>query len=155
MQEGVEMPQLEAIARGIVDSNRYMTLGTADESGAPWVSPVWYAMAEYRDFFWVSSPESRHSRNIATRTQVSIVIFDSRAPINMGQGVYMSAVAEELTGIDVDRGIEIFSQWSAAQGAGVWTRDSVQPPAPYRLYRASVAEHFVLDSSSRRTPVSL
>src|SRR6266545_5240044 len=142
------MPQLEleAIARGVVDSNRYMTLGTADESGAPWVSPVFYAAAEYRHFFWVSSPEARHSRNIATRPRVSIVIFDSQAPVDMGQGVYISAVAEEVTGIDVDRGIEIFSPWAAAHGAGVWTRDSVQPPAGNRLYRVSAAEFFVLDT---------
>ena len=76
----------------------YMVLGTADESGQPWVSPVYYASAEYKEYYWVSSPEVRHSRNIAIRPQVSIVIFDSQAPIGTGQGVYMSAIAEELTG---------------------------------------------------------
>lgn len=55
---------LAAIARSIIDSNRYMTLGTADESGLPWMSPAWYAVAEYRESFWVSSPEARHSRNV-------------------------------------------------------------------------------------------
>jgi nitroimidazol reductase NimA-like FMN-containing flavoprotein (pyridoxamine 5'-phosphate oxidase superfamily) len=59
--------ELRAIARTIIDSSRYMTLGTADETGLPWVSPVWYAPAEYRQFFWVSSPEARHSRNLMTR----------------------------------------------------------------------------------------
>jgi hypothetical protein len=41
---------LGALARSIIDSNRYMTLGTADGSGVPWVSPVWYASADYREF---------------------------------------------------------------------------------------------------------
>jgi nitroimidazol reductase NimA-like FMN-containing flavoprotein (pyridoxamine 5'-phosphate oxidase superfamily) len=59
--------ELGAMARSIIDSNRYMTLATADESGLPWASPVWYASAEYREFFWVSSPDVRHSRNLATR----------------------------------------------------------------------------------------
>jgi hypothetical protein len=36
---------------------------------------------------------------------VSVVIFDSQAPINTGQGVYMSALAEELTDAELDRGI--------------------------------------------------
>jgi hypothetical protein len=40
---------------------------------------------------------ARHSRNLAARPQVSIVIFDSHARIGMGQAVYVSAVAEELT----------------------------------------------------------
>ena len=47
--------ELRIIARSILDSNRYMTLATADETGLPWVSPVWYAPARYREFFWVCS----------------------------------------------------------------------------------------------------
>lgn len=47
---------LEAVARAIVDSNAYMTLATANEDGRPWASPVWYAHAGYREFYWVSSP---------------------------------------------------------------------------------------------------
>ena len=149
---------LGAIARAIIDSDRYMTLGTADESGQPWVSPVWYASADYRELFWVSSSEARHSRNVATRPQMSIVIFDSHAPISTGQGVYMSAVAEELTGDDLDRGIRIFSRRSEAEGARAWAREDVTPPALYRLYRATVSEHSVLDPAAhpnRRTPVTV
>jgi len=107
---------LGALARGIVDSNLYMTLATADEAGLPWASPVWYAVADYREFFWVSSPEARHSRNIAVRPQVAIVIFDSRAPEATAQAVYVSAVAEELAGEGLARGIGIFSRASAASG---------------------------------------
>jgi predicted pyridoxine 5'-phosphate oxidase superfamily flavin-nucleotide-binding protein len=42
----VEGEELEAIARRVIDSNRFMTIGTADEEGVPWVSPVWYAPAQ-------------------------------------------------------------------------------------------------------------
>ena len=42
----------EAMARGIVDGNSYMTLGTADADGLPWASPVWYATESYREFLW-------------------------------------------------------------------------------------------------------
>ena len=68
-------------ARTIVDANQYMVLGTADASGTPWASPVWFAHHDYREFVWVSSPEVRHSRNIAERPQIGIVIFDSSVPI--------------------------------------------------------------------------
>ena len=64
------MNQIEdtgAVARRIVDANMYMTLATADADGRPWVSPVWYAPVTYAEFLWVSSPEARHSRNIALR----------------------------------------------------------------------------------------
>jgi hypothetical protein len=42
--------------RAIVDANSFMTLATADADGLPWASPVWFAPAEYREFFWVSDP---------------------------------------------------------------------------------------------------
>ena len=124
---------LGVIARTIIDSNQYMTLGTADEAGRPWVSPVWYASADYREFFWVSSPEATHSRNLAARPEVSIVIFDSHATVGSGQGVYVSAVAEELTGPDLDRGIAVFSRRSESHGAGEWSLKDVSAPARHRL----------------------
>jgi nitroimidazol reductase NimA-like FMN-containing flavoprotein (pyridoxamine 5'-phosphate oxidase superfamily) len=144
-----------AIARAIIDSNRYMTLGTANASGVPWVSPVWYAAAEYRRFFWVSSPEARHSRNLAARPQVSIVIFDTQAAIGAGQGVYMSGLAEELTGHELERAIAIFSRRSEAQGGRPWSPEDVRPPARHRLYCIVVSEHFVLTDGDERTQVSL
>jgi hypothetical protein len=58
-------PDLEANARAIIDANLYMVLGTADEAGRPWVSPVYFAPASYREFLWVSQPQATHSRNIA------------------------------------------------------------------------------------------
>ena len=87
-----------------------MVLGTADEAGRPWVSPVYFAVSDYTDFYWVSLPDARHSRNLASRPEVSIVVFDSSVPIGTGQGVYMTARAEELAGSELERGIEVFSR---------------------------------------------
>jgi uncharacterized protein YhbP (UPF0306 family) len=145
-----DQADLASIARTIIDSNDYMVLATADEGGRPWASPVWYAPEEYREFFWVSSPEARHSRNLAVRPELGIVIFDSTVAVGAGQGVYMSAVADELSGEDLDRGIEIFSRRSDQRGAGAWTRDQVVPPAHLRLYRARVSEHSILDPAASR-----
>jgi hypothetical protein len=147
-------PELEATARNIIDSNLYMTLGTADGTGKPWASPVYYAPHEYTEFLWVSAPEATHSRNLAARPELGIVIFDSRTPINTGQAVYMSAVAEQLTGDDLDTGIEIFSRRSQQHGADAWTRADVLAPARLRLYRATAFETFVLDPNDQRIPVS-
>lgn len=122
-----------------------MTLGTSDENGRPWVSPVYYASAGYTEFYWVSSPQALHSRNLSTRPRISIVIFDSQAPIGTGQGVYMLAVTEELSGVDLERGIDIFSRGSQTHGAGEWKSEDVCPPAFHRLYRATATEHWILD----------
>ncbi len=144
---------LASVARHIIDSNAYMTLATADENGRPWASPVWYAAEGCEHFYWVSSPEARHSRNVSARPEVGIVIFDSRAPVGTGQGVYVSAIAEELAGTELDRGIGVYSRRSQTHGAGGWTREDVTPPARHRLYRATASEHSVLDDKDRRTLV--
>ena len=150
-----EANELTAQARAILDANRYMTLATADESGVPWASPVWFASADYRAFFWVSAPGARHSRNLAARPQVGIVIFDSQVPGGAGQAVYLSATAEEVAGADVDEGMEIFSREIEAQGLPIWTSDQVRAPARHRLYRAVASEHFVLSPRDERIPVSV
>lgn len=144
------------MARGIIDDNRYMALGTADETGRPWVTPVYFAPDGYRALYWLSSPERRHSRNVAARPEVSVVVFNSQVPIGEGQAVYMAATAAELTGGELERGIEIFSRVSQSHGARAWTLEDARPPAALRLYRATVSEHWVLDPGKRpdeRTPV--
>jgi nitroimidazol reductase NimA-like FMN-containing flavoprotein (pyridoxamine 5'-phosphate oxidase superfamily) len=142
-------------ARAVIDANHYMTLGTADDSGHPWVTPVWFAPADYREFFWVSSPAARHSRNIAIRSAVSIVIFDSQVPVGSAAAVYMTAVAQELTGAALERGLEVFARESEAQGLRVWGLADVTAPARHRLYRAAVTEQWVLDPHDERLPVTL
>jgi len=156
-----QQQDLGALARTIIDSNMYMVLGTADESGQPWVTPVYFACMEYKEFYWISSPEVRHSRNIAVRSQISIVIFDSQVAVGTGQAVYMSAVAEELNSIDFDRGLDIYNgRFSnpAEHGVRVIKSEDVRAPALYRLYRATASEHWVLDPAGRpdhRTPVTV
>ena len=127
------------IARTIIDTIVYMVLGTADEAGHPWTSPVYFASNGYKEFYWMSSPDVRHSRNILARPQISIVIFDSRVPVGKGEAVYMSAVAEELMGNDLDRGRQIYNgrfQDPTAHGVSVIAPEDVRTPALYRLYRA-------------------
>jgi len=141
---------LEATGRALVEAGSYMTLGTADASGRPWVSPVWYAPAGLRELLWVSSPGARHSRNLAARADVSLVIFDSTAPIDTGNGVYMSAFAEELLGDERKTGIDVFSARSLAHGGRPWTLQDVDAPARLRLYRATALEVYVLDPHTDR-----
>jgi nitroimidazol reductase NimA-like FMN-containing flavoprotein (pyridoxamine 5'-phosphate oxidase superfamily) len=143
------MADFTDMAREIIESNRYMVLGTADEVGMPWVTPVWYAQSEYREFIWVSSPERRHSRNVVARPEVSIVIFDSQVAVGGARAVYMSARAEELSGPELERGVAFFDAATQAQGlTRRWPLEDMLAPAPYRLYRATVSQHWVLDPDS-------
>ena len=143
------MTDFSAMARTIIESNRYMVLGTADEAGVPWVTPVWYAQSDHREFVWVSSPDRRHSRNVVARPEVSIVIFDSTVAVGSARAVYMSARAEQVAGADLERDIARFATAGQTQGlTRRWTAQDVLAPAPYRLYRATVSQHWVLDPDS-------
>jgi pyridoxine/pyridoxamine 5'-phosphate oxidase len=66
-----------------------VTLATADAEGRPWASPVWFAHEGYRDFLWVSSPEARHSRNVAVRPELALVLFDSTVAPGDAAAVYV------------------------------------------------------------------
>jgi Pyridoxamine 5'-phosphate oxidase len=131
-----------------------MTLATADADGRPWASPVWFAPAGDATFLWVSDPEARHSRNIAVRPEVAIVIFDSTVPVGAAEALYCEAVAEQLEGAALDDGIAAFSRHSVAGGAREWGPADVSPPARLRLYRASVTSSSVLGPGDRRLPVT-
>jgi nitroimidazol reductase NimA-like FMN-containing flavoprotein (pyridoxamine 5'-phosphate oxidase superfamily) len=144
---------LQSVAREIIDANLYMTLGTADDAGRPWVTPVYYAPVGYREFVWVSQPEAQHSRNIAVRPEISIVIYDSTVPINTGQAVYMRAVTEELQDDLLDDHVELYTNSTLARGGEPWTPIDVRPPAPHRLYRAAASRQWVLDEHDQRVPV--
>lgn len=62
----------------------------------------------------------------------------------------MSAVAEELTGTDRDRGLEILFRRTLLHGGCEWTIDDARPPAVHCLYRATVSEHWILDKTPDR-----
>lgn len=145
------------VARGIVDGNRYLVLATADADGRPWSSPVYFAHEGYREFFWVSSPEVTHSRNIAVRRAVGISVFDSSVEIGTGQGVYMAGVAEEVVDdTAAERALEVFSRRSVAHGGRVWTLEDVRGDSGIRLYRAVADDHSMLakdGSPDHRVPV--
>jgi nitroimidazol reductase NimA-like FMN-containing flavoprotein (pyridoxamine 5'-phosphate oxidase superfamily) len=144
-----------ATAKAIIDANLYMVLGTADAAGHPWVSPVYYAPVDYREFFWVSRPQTLHSRNLAARPEIGIVIFDSSVPIGTGQGVYMAGTAEEVTGDARIGAIDVFSRRAVGHGGSAWTLEDVEPPAEIRLYRATASAHYILGAIDRLVAVDL
>ena len=148
-------PDPATAAKAIIDANLYMVLGTADEHGHPWVSPVYYAPVDYREFIWVSRPETLHSNNLLRRPEISIVIFDSSVPISTGQGVYMAATAKEVTGGERVAAIDVFSRRAVRHGGRAWTLEDVEPPAEIRLYRAIASAHYILGAIDRLVLVEL
>ena len=145
---------LAAHARDIIDANLYLILGTADPDGHPWTSPVCFTPGSDREFSWLSTTDTRHSRNLAERPQVSFVIFDSTVAPYHGRAVYGVGEARELSGADLDRALEIHPRPNVRELGPVLRRD-VTAPAPYRLYQATASDMWVLCPREPRQPCPL
>lgn len=137
------MNTLAAHAQTIIDTNRYLTLGTVDADGQPWTSPVYFAPGGDREFYWLSATDAQHSLNLAERPRVSLVVFDSTVPPYHGRAVYGVGPAGELSGTDLDRALE-FYPGSPSRGGSQVEREDVTGAAPYRIYRATASELWVL-----------
>jgi hypothetical protein len=127
-------PELDAMARRVIDANHYMTLATREPDGRPRLSPVYYTAARYTDFYWVSSPDARHSRNVADRAEVEIVIYDSTAPVGDGQAVYLAAVARAIRDDELEAVAP--EAFRTTAGARPFTPEELRAAAPLRLYVA-------------------
>jgi nitroimidazol reductase NimA-like FMN-containing flavoprotein (pyridoxamine 5'-phosphate oxidase superfamily) len=147
-------PDRDAEARAIVAGTRYMVLATADADGRPWATPVWFATEDGTRFLWVSSPAARHSRNIAARPEIALVIFDSQVAVGDARALYVAAVARELPDAEIDEGIALFARVSEAAGLSVWGRENVVAPAKHRLYDASATERSLLGPGDERLPLA-
>jgi nitroimidazol reductase NimA-like FMN-containing flavoprotein (pyridoxamine 5'-phosphate oxidase superfamily) len=145
---------LAAHAKAIVDTNRYLTLGTADPDGLPWTSPVYFAAAGLGEFYWLSALDARHTRNLTERPSVSLVVFDSTVAPYHGRAVYATGEAHELSGTELDRGLE-FYPGSNDGSIRQFGREDVTDPAPYRLYRATASALWVLCPREPRQPCPL
>jgi nitroimidazol reductase NimA-like FMN-containing flavoprotein (pyridoxamine 5'-phosphate oxidase superfamily) len=125
---------LNTRARRVIDANHYMTLATQDPGGLPRVSPVYFTAARYSDFYWVSSRDAHHSRNLAERPEVAIVIFDSTAKVGDGRAVYLAATAgrvrdEELEAVCAEA-------FRTTEGAPRFEPDELREGADLHLYVA-------------------
>lgn len=130
------------MARQVVDTNRYMTLGTSDPDGRPRVSPVYFTQVRYRDFYWVSAPTAHHSVNLAARPAVAVVIYDSTAAVGQGRAVYLEADAAQVPDEELPaRCAEAFAR--VGPGARAFTAEELSGDAPWRLYVARVTRHEV------------
>lgn len=120
----------------------YLVLGTVDTTGDPWVTPVFYVADGTTSVLWVSSPDSRHSRNIAHHPAVAISVFDTHAPIGGAEALYVDATATVVGDTARPAAIELLnSRLPSHQHLDL---TDVGPGGQLQVYRASIHQHYVL-----------
>lgn len=94
-------------ARELLAEIPHVAIATVNADGSPHISPVFMAFDERLNGFWSSSPDSKHSQNIARTGQVMLVIFDGREGHG---GLFIEASAAALeTSADAEHGLRLLS----------------------------------------------
>lgn len=87
-----------------------MTLATADASGFPHAAAVFYAADEALNLIFVSSPNSRHSLNLAQRPHVAITIQADNQAWQAIQGLQIEGTVEMVEGAaDLARAMRVYA----------------------------------------------
>lgn len=126
----------------ILTHNRYLVLGTADPAGRPWVTPVFFAPLGQDGVCWVSSPGSRHSRNIAARAAVAITVFDSAVQVGAAEAAYFDAVAARAAPGELDEALRALN--ARLPEHKQLNKQDLEPQGPMVVYRAGFHRRYVL-----------
>jgi uncharacterized protein YhbP (UPF0306 family) len=126
----------------ILAVNRYCVLGTADQAGTPWVTPVFFAPLDPNRLCWVSSPDSRHSRNIAGRPTIAITVYDSTVPVGQAEAAYFDADATRTTSDSTEAALAALN--ARLPSDKQLSLSDLVPAGPMTVYQAIVRRRYVL-----------
>ncbi len=127
------MTQSEIVTavREVLATESTLTLSTVDAHGAVSSAPLFYVFDQNLQLFWLSSADSRHSRNLAVHSRAAVAVYPAVWHWNELRGVQMEGVASIVedaaernwvTGKYVDR-FQLHSD----------LRDAIQQSTLYRL----------------------
>jgi hypothetical protein len=103
---------------------------------------VFFAARNEHELFWVSSPQSRHSRNIDVRPTIAITVFDSTAPIGQAEALYLEAQGSAVEPTLHGEALDVMNTKLPAHQA--LAPSDLYPTGPLKPYRATVTRHYVL-----------
>ena len=135
-------PDLWPTVHPLLDASSYLVLASADADGHPWATPLFFALLDDDHLVWVSSADSRHSRNLRVRPEVAVTVFDSHAPIGGAEAVYLDATADLLPDDQLAAACERLN--ARLPPAQHLRPDELGPDSDLRAYRASISELSVL-----------
>jgi len=135
------MPDRSDLDR-ILAANRYCVLGTADQAGTPWVTPVFFAPLGADQLCWVSSPNSRHSNNIAGRSTIAITVYDSTVPVGGAEAAYFDAEAAGAGPDQVEAALAALN--ARLPSDKQLSLSDLVPAGPMTVYQATIRRRYLL-----------
>src|SRR5688500_1376002 len=74
---GMSEPDNLQLIQAFLDTQSTMALATISTNGQPQVAPIFYVADERLNFYWLSSPNSRHSTNLVLNPKVAATVYPS------------------------------------------------------------------------------
>jgi hypothetical protein len=87
---------VEPRVRALVETETTLVLATTADDGSPNAAPLFYYPDAELNLYWLSSPESRHSRNLAARPRVAVTVFPPVTDWREIRGVQMEGTASSI-----------------------------------------------------------
>ena len=136
------------LAKKIINNNIYLTLGTADNK-IPWTAPLFYAVNNKYEFYFISKKDSLHIKHISNNPNVSFSIFDSHQKEGTGNGVQGSGISIRIS----DHEIEEALKWYKSDFIEM-KKESFTGSAPLRFYKI-IPDHFYILDPDEETDVRI
>lgn len=95
----------------ILDLNTLLSMATIKDKNESYINTVYYAYNDKLNFYYLSPPDTQHSKNLEKNSSVAVSIFDSRQnpPTINKRGLQIFGDCKLAKGIDL---IDGFKQYS-------------------------------------------
>lgn len=134
---------IEAIIRSYLPQVIHMSLATCSDN-KPWVCEVHYAYDDDLNLYFRSTPDRRHSREIAANPNVAGNIVTQHHLDQKVRGVYFEGMAEKLT--NVDESSIAYTVVAARLGLGPEILKDSNTDSGHGFYRIKVSDYYLFDS---------
>lgn len=106
----------------ILKRNRYLVLSTTNGT-EPWIAPLEYMIDDDLNFYFFSTEDSRHVRDIRENDRVAVTVFDQQQP------EYSPDLSTRLNGVQMEASVRQLprEEYSAAIFGAI---EALAPPMP-------------------------
>lgn len=120
----------------ILKRNRYLVLATSDGT-TPWIAPIEYMVDDALCFYFFSTDDSRHIRDIEQNEVVAVAVFDRDQP------EYRPDLSASLNGVQMEAVVTRIApeDYNEAIAAAI---EVLKPPMPpYSVFKIEPRRFFI------------
>lgn len=112
----------------------------------PWNCTVYYAFDDSWNIYWISTPDRRHSKEVAINPKVSGVISFSQEPYPKDgvQGLQFEGIAELLSGDEEEKASKLYIEQLDREATLL--EDIRSGKNPHKFYKAKPTKFVLFDS---------